>query len=85
MLKLKLPKHEVILPVTGKKLFVHPLTVKDHAMINESEILTMSGRLDFVSRLAFDKLIQKEMFQDNLESFQRSIYEYDLEAIIYGI
>jgi len=85
MLKLSLPKHEVILPVTGKKLFVHPLTVKDHAMINESEILTMSGRLDFVSRLAFDKLIQKEMFQNSLESFQRSIYEYDLEAMIYGI
>ena len=85
MIQLPLPQSEIILPVTGKALRVLPLTVKHKLQIAESELLTMSSRLKFISELAFNRIVDKDVFQENYETFLRNIYEPDIEAIYYGV
>jgi hypothetical protein len=85
MIQLPLPQEEIILPVTGKQIRVYPLTVKHKLMIAESELLTMSSRLKFIAEIAYDRIVDKELFQNNYETFLRNVYEADIEAIYYGI
>jgi hypothetical protein len=79
-----LPKQQTILPVTGKQVTVYPLVLRDKLLIAESEILTMSERLNFIAKLAYDKL-EKEDESYDYQSFLKDTYEQDLNAIIHGI
>jgi hypothetical protein len=90
--KVPLPQQEVILPVTGRHIIVMPLTLKHKMMIAESEILTLSERYNFICKLLFDRIANKEIFGEDTnninklyQTFLSNIYEADLEALIYGI
>jgi len=82
--QIPLPQQEVILPVTGKTVRVQALTVKEKLAIVESEILTMSERLKFITQLTYEKIVDKEEYP-NLQTFASNIYESDLNALVFGI
>jgi len=82
--QIPLPEQEVILPVTGKTVRIKALTVKEKLSIVESEILTMSERLKFITKLVYEKLADKEDFP-NIQTFASNIYESDLSALVLGL
>jgi len=83
--KINLPETEVILPVTGQAVRVQPLTLRHQQAIVESEVNTLSERYKFLTELLFDRIVNKDIFNNSYDIFLQNVYDQDLSAIAYGV